>query len=149
MCDEYQEFASVGGKGSSGDEKAFALTRQSKVIALVATQSLAGLRAALGGDENLSLALLQTLRSKVFLSLGDEYSAKKATEMCGNVERMKASFGVSENTGRAGGELADGADGRRRGVGRADQELPGADGGVVRAAGVHGDGDLPGDRADL
>ena len=102
MCDEYQEFASVGGKGSSGDEKAFALTRQSKVIPLVATQSLAGLRAALGGDENLSLALLQTLRSKVFLSLGDEYSQKKASEMCGQVERFKASFGVSENTGRAG-----------------------------------------------
>ena len=39
ICDEYQSFASVGEDDPSGDEKAFALTRQCRVIPIVATQS--------------------------------------------------------------------------------------------------------------
>ena len=39
ICDEYQAFASVGEDDPSGDEKAFALTRQCRVIPIVATQS--------------------------------------------------------------------------------------------------------------
>ena len=47
ICDEYQAFASVGEDDPSGDEKAFALTRQCRVIPIVATQSIsiAALRA--------------------------------------------------------------------------------------------------------
>ena len=37
LCDEYQAFASVGEDDPSGDEKAFALTRQCRVIPIVAT----------------------------------------------------------------------------------------------------------------
>ena len=37
ICDEYQAFASVGEDDPSGDEKAFALTRQCRVIPIVAT----------------------------------------------------------------------------------------------------------------
>ena len=40
ICDEYQAFASVGEDDPSGDEKAFALTRQCRVIPIVATQSI-------------------------------------------------------------------------------------------------------------
>ena len=48
ICDEYQSFASVGEDDPSGDEKAFALTRQCRVIPIVATQSISSLRSVLG-----------------------------------------------------------------------------------------------------
>ena len=40
ICDEYQAFATVGQDDPSGDEKAFALTRQCRCIPIVATQSI-------------------------------------------------------------------------------------------------------------
>ena len=46
LCDEYQTFATVGEDGPAGDEKAFALTRQSRLIPIVATQSISSLRPA-------------------------------------------------------------------------------------------------------
>jgi len=104
LCDEYQAFASVGEDDPSGDEKSFALTRQSKCIPIVATQSISSLRSALHGGEAWR-TLLQTLRTKLFLSLSDESSSKIASDLCGTVPRMKASFSFSENTGRAGVSL--------------------------------------------
>ena len=50
ICDEYQAFASVGEDDPSGDEKAFALTRQCRVIPIVATQSISSLRSVLGSS---------------------------------------------------------------------------------------------------
>ncbi|MXX34348.1 MAG: hypothetical protein F4Z50_06265, partial [Gemmatimonadetes bacterium] len=47
VCDEYQAFATVGQDDPSGDEKAFALTRQCRCIPIVATQSLSSLRSVL------------------------------------------------------------------------------------------------------
>ncbi len=101
ICDEYQQFATVGESDPSGDEKAFALTRQSRCVPIVATQSISTLRSALGAGESWR-ALLQTLRTRVFLPLGDDSSAKTASDLCGQVSRMKASYSVSENTSRAG-----------------------------------------------
>ena len=74
ICDEYQSFASVGEDDPSGDEKAFALTRQCRVIPIVATQSISSLRSVLGTSEAWR-ALLQTLRTRIFLSLSDDASA--------------------------------------------------------------------------
>ena len=51
ICDEYQSFATVGEDDPSGDEKAFALTRQCRVIPIVATQSISSLRSVLGSSE--------------------------------------------------------------------------------------------------
>ena len=104
LCDEYQAFASVGEDDPSGDEKSFALTRQSKCIPIVATQSISSLRSVLHGGEAWR-TLLQTLRTKLFLSLSDESSSKIASDLCGTVPRMKASFSFSENTARAGVSL--------------------------------------------
>ena len=66
ICDEYQAFASVGEDDPSGDEKAFALTRQCRVIPIVATQSISSLRSVLGSGEAWR-TLLQTLRTRIFL----------------------------------------------------------------------------------
>ncbi len=71
ICDEYQAFASVGEDDPSGDEKSFALTRQCRCIPIVATQSISSLRAVLGSSEAWR-SLLQTLRTRIFLSLSDD-----------------------------------------------------------------------------
>ena len=101
ICDEYQSFASVGEDDPSGDEKSFALTRQCRCIPIVATQSISSLRSAIHGGEAWR-TLLQTLRTKLFLSLSDDASARIASELCGSVLKMRPSYSFTENTGRAG-----------------------------------------------
>ena len=111
ICDEYQAFASVGEDDPSGDEKSFALTRQCRCIPIVATQSVSSLRSVLGSSEAWR-ALLQTLRTRIFLSLSDDASAQIASELCGQVVKIKAMYTISETSkrsevsplsGRAGG----------------------------------------------
>ena len=110
LCDEYQAFATVGEDDPSGDEKAFALTRQCQLVPIVATQSISSLRAVLGQGEAWR-ALLQTLRTRIFLALSDDASAQMASGLCGQVARMKASYTVSEHTPRASASLLSGAAG--------------------------------------
>ena len=116
VCDEYQEFATVGADDPAGDEKSFALTRQSRVIPIVATQSLSSLRSATRGEA--WRTLLQCFRTRVFLSLSDDSSAQAASQMCGTVERLKASYSFNESAARAGVSLLSGrAGGARSSVG--------------------------------
>ncbi len=110
LCDEYQTFATVGEDDPAGDEKAFALTRQSRLIPIVATQSISSLRAVLGQSEAWR-ALLQTLRTRIFLSLADDSSVQIASALCGSVSKMKASYSVSEQTSRATASLLSGSPG--------------------------------------
>ena len=110
LCDEYQSFATVGEDDPSGDEKMFALTRQSRLIPIVATQSISSLRAVLGQSEAWR-ALLQTLRTRIFLSLSDDASAQTASTLCGQVSKVKASWTVSEQTARASASLLSGSAG--------------------------------------
>ena len=74
LCDEYHAFATVGENDPSGDEKFFSLSRQGKCIAIVATQSISSLRSALPGET--WRTLLQTFRTKIFLALSDDFSAR-------------------------------------------------------------------------
>ena len=97
LCDEYQSFATVGEDDPSGDEKSFALTRQCKCIPIVATQSIASLRSVLAGNDAWR-TLLQTLRTRIFLTLSDENSADLASNMCGKVARLSPSYSFSESS---------------------------------------------------
>ena len=99
ICDEYQAFATVGQDDPGGDEKAFALTRQCRCIPIVATQSISSLRSVLPGNEAWR-TLIQTLRTRIFLSLSDDASAKTASEMCGTVRKIVPTNTFSETTGR-------------------------------------------------
>ena len=101
ICDEYQAFASVGEDDPSGDEKAFALTRQCRVIPIVATQSISSLRSVLGSGEAWR-TLLQTLRTRIFLSLSDEASAGIASKLCGDVAKIKSSYTINESAKASG-----------------------------------------------
>lgn len=98
ICDEYQSFVSVGGEGSPiGDEQHFALSRQALEIPIVATQSVSSLKSALPG-EHAWRTLLQTFRTKVFLTLSDDASIEFATKFSGKEERTKISFDIQEQS---------------------------------------------------
>ncbi|MCY3677205.1 MAG: TraM recognition domain-containing protein [Gemmatimonadetes bacterium] len=115
ICDEYQAFATVGQDDPSGDEKAFALTRQCRCIPIVATQSISSLRSVLPSGEAWR-TLVQTLRTRIFLSLSDESSARIASEMCGSVMKTQPSYTFTETTGRPEFSLLSGRAGGGRGT---------------------------------
>ena len=114
ICDEYQAFASVGEDDPSGDEKAFALTRQCRVIPIVATQSISSLRSVLGSSEAWR-TLLQTLRTRIFLSLSDEASAEIASKLCGQVLKIKGTYTINETSRQSGINLMSAQAGGGRG----------------------------------
>jgi hypothetical protein len=96
VCDEYHAFATVGETDPTGDERTFALSRQARLMPIVATQSISSLRSVLPGDESWR-TLLQCFRTKVFLATSDEFTARSAAELCGKRDRLKAHYSVSES----------------------------------------------------
>ena len=94
LCDEYQHFATVGENEPTGDEKFFSLSRQAKCISIVATQSISSLKSTLPGET--WRTLLQTFRTKIFLALSDDFSAKIASELCGREDQLKVAYNVAE-----------------------------------------------------
>jgi hypothetical protein len=95
LCDEYQHFATVGESEPTGDEKFFSLSRQPKCIPIIATQSISSLKSALPGES--WRTLLQTFRTKIFLALSDDFSARTASDLCGREDKLKASYNLSES----------------------------------------------------
>lgn len=81
MADEYQNFVSSGGKGAEGDDAFYALSRQSRCVSIVLTQSPVSLESKIG--ETKSRVILASLRTKVFLALTDPKDAELAASMCG------------------------------------------------------------------
>jgi hypothetical protein len=96
VADEYHAFATVGETDPTGDERAFALSRQARLIPIVATQSISSLRSALPGDESWR-TLLQCFRTKLFLATSDEFTARTAAELCGRADRLKARYALGES----------------------------------------------------
>ncbi|MEI9978246.1 MAG: TraM recognition domain-containing protein [Edaphobacter sp.] len=99
ICDEYQNFATVGGDNPNGDERFWSLSRQPKCIPIVATQSTSSLKDALPNEG--VKTLLQGFRSKVFLSTSDPDTARFASEICGKADRTRISYTVSESSSNA------------------------------------------------
>jgi hypothetical protein len=97
VADEYHAFATVGETDPTGDERAFAMSRQARLIPIVATQSVSSLRSALSGDEAWR-TLLQCFRTKVFLATSDEFTARIAAELCGRADRLKARYTLAEGS---------------------------------------------------
>ena len=99
ICDEYQNFATVGGDNPTGDERFLSLSRQPKCIPIVATQSISSLMDALPSEG--VKTLLQALRNKVFLTTTDPETARYACELCGKADRTRISYTVSESSTNA------------------------------------------------
>ena len=144
ICDEYQAFATVGQDDPSGDEKAFALTRQCRCIPIVATQSISSLRSVLPSGEAWR-TLIQTLRTRIFLSLSDESSAKIASKMCGSVMKTQPSYTFTETTGRPEFSLLSGRAGGGRGTIGASKSFRRGPGAGIHSKGVRDPRQLPGD----
>lgn len=99
ICDEYQNFATVGGDNPTGDERFLSLSRQPKCIPIVATQSVSSLKDALPNEG--VKTLLQAFRTKVFLTTSDPETARYASELCGKADRTRISYTVSESSSNA------------------------------------------------
>jgi hypothetical protein len=85
----------VGESEPTGDEKFFSLSRQPKCIPIIATQSISSLKSVLPGES--WRTLLQTFRTKIFLSLSDDLSARTASDLCGREDKLKPSYSLSES----------------------------------------------------
>jgi hypothetical protein len=99
ICDEYQNFATVGGDNPTGDDRFLSLSRQPRCIPIVATQSVASLKDALPNEG--VKTLLQAFRSKVFLATSDPETARYASELCGKEDRTRIGYSVSETSTNA------------------------------------------------
>jgi hypothetical protein len=99
ICDEYQNFATVGGDNPTGDERFLSLSRQPKCIPIIATQSISSLKDALPNEG--VKTLLQAFRTKVFLTTSDPETARYASELCGKADRTRISYTVSESSTNA------------------------------------------------
>jgi hypothetical protein len=99
ICDEYQNFATVGGDNPTGDERYLSLSRQPKCIPIVATQSVASLKDALPNEG--VKTLLQAFRTKVFLTTSDPETARYASELCGKEDRTRIGYTLSETSTNA------------------------------------------------
>jgi type IV secretory pathway TraG/TraD family ATPase VirD4 len=99
ICDEYQNFATVGGDNPIGDERFLSISRQPKCIPIVATQSVSSLKEALPNEG--FKTLMQAFRTKVFLTTSDPDTARFASEICGKADKTKISYTVSESSANA------------------------------------------------
>lgn len=99
ICDEYQNFATVGGDNPTGDERFLSISRQPKCIPIVATQSISSLKDALPNEG--VKTLLQAFRTKIFLTTSDPDTARFASELCGKEDRTRISYTVSESSTNA------------------------------------------------
>jgi hypothetical protein len=99
ICDEFQNFATVGGDNPVGDERFFSISRQPKCIPIVASQSVSSLKDALPNEG--FKTLMQTFRTKVFLTTSDPDTARFASEICGKADKTKISYSVSESSSNA------------------------------------------------
>ena len=145
VCDEYHAFATVGETDPTGDERTFALSRQARLIPIVATQSISSLRSVLPGDESWR-TLLQCFRNKVFLATSDEFTARNAAELCGRRDRLKAHYSLSESGQDAHVSLLTGRAAAAKAVDHREQELRADTRVHLRAARLHGAAERAGDR---
>ncbi len=99
ICDEFQNFATVGGDNPVGDERFFSISRQPKCIPIIASQSVSSLKDALPNEG--FKTLMQTFRTKVFLTTSDPDTARFASEICGKGDKTKISYSVSESSNNA------------------------------------------------
>ena len=84
-----------GQNDPNGDEKFLALSREPRCIPIVATQSISSLHDALPGET--WRTVLQSFRTKIFLTQTDGFSAKTASELCGKEDQWKVNYNISES----------------------------------------------------
>jgi hypothetical protein len=82
-----------------GDAEFLSLSRESRCIPILATQSISSLRTQM--DESAERAFLQTLQTTIFLRTKDEHTATLASKMCGREDRIRLSYNIGESGSNA------------------------------------------------
>jgi hypothetical protein len=95
LNDEYQVFV------SALDADFYDRSRQSKVITLVATQSLSSYKKQISDEETLK-TIMDNLSNKIFMRTTSTDTAKWAAEIAGKQTIYKENMNVSENLGEGG-----------------------------------------------
>ena len=109
MCDEVQNFVTSGGNDpTSGDESFMALSRQSKVCNVVATQADSSIISVI--DDKAAEVYYAQFGSRLWYQNSDEKTNKRASSILGKVKREKVSTSgqdvtipglfASDNTGK-------------------------------------------------
>src|SRR5262249_53187506 len=101
IADEYDMFVTQPSDGNF-----LAKCREAKACSILATQSLESLVARLR-NEHVTAQLLANLRTKIWLCAEDNYTARQAADLCGEVEREKLTRSRNESA-RAAFSFLDG-----------------------------------------
>src|SRR5262249_5963099 len=101
IADEYDMFVT-----QPADGHFLAKCREANACSILATQSLESLVSRLR-NEHVTAQLLANLRTKIWLCAEDNYTARQAADLCGEVEREKLSRGRNESA-RAAFSFLDG-----------------------------------------
>ena len=145
LCDEYQSFATVGESDPAGDERSFALSRQSWVVQVVATQSISSLSGgsveAVRPDGGAQAQLFVQRVGGPGRDLAADGQARRLTRFAERLEELLvAAGGALQGAGlRRAGQRAGDRDSLRRGAhATGDEGLPQAAPAALR--GTQGDG---------
>jgi hypothetical protein len=90
VADEYDGYTTQPGDGDF-----FSKCREAKCCAVIATQTYESFVAKLK-NEHVAAQLLANLRTKIWLCAEDNYTARQAADLCGEIERPKLSRSRNE-----------------------------------------------------
>lgn len=103
VADEYDGYTTQPGDGDF-----FSKCREAKCCAVIATQTYESFVAKLKND-HVAAQLLANLRTKIWLCAEDNYTARQAADLCGEIERKKVSHSRNETAKRSAFSFMDGA----------------------------------------
>src|SRR5262249_50658589 len=102
VADEYDGYTTQPGDGDF-----FSKCREAKCCAVIATQTYESFVAKLK-NEHVAAQLIANLRTKVWLCAEDNYTARQAADLCGEIERSKVSRSRNETARRTAFSFLDG-----------------------------------------
>jgi len=102
VADEYDGYTTQPGDGDF-----FSKCREAKCSAVIATQTYESFVAKLR-NEHVAAQLLANLRTKIWLCAEDNFTARQAADLCGEIERRKVSRSRNENARRSAFSFLDG-----------------------------------------
>lgn len=97
VIDEYHQLCTVGGTMNTGDDQFFSLSRESRCIPILATQSITSIKTATGGGDTYK-TLLQAIRTIISLATSDLDTAKYVADYIGKTDKLKMTVNVSESS---------------------------------------------------
>ena len=102
VADEYDGYTTQPGDGDF-----FSKCREARCCAVIATQTYESFVAKLR-NEHVAAQLIANLRTKIWLCAEDNYTARQAADLCGEIERRKVSRTRNETARRSAYSFLDG-----------------------------------------